>query len=52
MDYNNRHFKVMKGNSYEYPSYVGHLSLRHGKSAGCKWRRRPPNMEGRCKYIE
>jgi len=28
------------------------LSPRHGASSGCRWRRRPPDMEGSCQYIE
>jgi len=28
------------------------LSLWHGISLVCCWRRRPPGKEGRCKYIE
>jgi hypothetical protein len=31
---------------------VGPLSSRHGASSGCGWRKRPPVMEGSCKYIE
>jgi hypothetical protein len=30
----------------------GSLSPRHGASSGCGWRRRPPDMEGSCEYIE
>jgi hypothetical protein len=33
------------------PHYV-HLSPWHGMSLGCRWRRKPPNMEGSCKYIQ
>jgi hypothetical protein len=32
--------------------YVGPLSLRHGASSGCGWRRRPTVLEGSCEYIE
>jgi hypothetical protein len=28
------------------------MSPRHGASSGCGWRRRPPDMEGGCEYIE
>jgi hypothetical protein len=31
---------------------LGSLSPRHGASAGCGWKRRPPGMEGSCEYIE
>jgi len=31
---------------------VGPLLPLHGASSGCRWRRRPPDMEGICKYIE
>jgi hypothetical protein len=30
----------------------GSLSPQHGPSSGCRWRRRFPNMEGTCEYIE
>jgi len=30
----------------------GSLSLRHGVSLDCRWRRRPPDMEGSCEYKE
>jgi hypothetical protein len=30
----------------------GSLSPRHGASSGCGWRRRPPDTEGSCEYIE
>jgi hypothetical protein len=26
--------------------------VRHGASSGCGWRRRSPDMEGSCEYIE
>jgi hypothetical protein len=28
------------------------LVPRHGASSGCGWRRRPPDMEGSCEYID
>jgi len=30
----------------------GFLSPQHGTSSGCGWRRRHPDMEGRCEYTE
>ena len=32
--------------------FVLGLSPRHGASSGCGWRRRPPDTEGSCDYIE
>jgi hypothetical protein len=34
------------------PCEVGPLSPRHGASSGFGWRRRLPDMEGTCEYIE
>jgi len=34
----------------EQPYYVGSLSLQHGTSSGCGWRRWPPDMESSCTY--
>jgi predicted SAM-dependent methyltransferase len=31
---------------------IGPLSPRHGASLGCGYRRRPPDMDGSCEYIE
>jgi hypothetical protein len=28
------------------------LSPRHGVFSGCGWRRRPPDMDSSCEYIE
>jgi len=28
------------------------LLPRHGASLGCGWKRRPPDVEGSCEYIE
>jgi len=30
----------------------GTPSPRYGASSGCGWRRRPPDMDGSCKYIQ
>jgi hypothetical protein len=41
-----------KKNVFRRSDCATSLSRRHGTSSGCGWRRRPPNTEGRCEYIE
>jgi len=32
--------------------FRGSLSPRHGTSSFCCWRRRPPDVQGSCEFIE
>jgi hypothetical protein len=36
----------------KYIHYIDPLSLWHGASSGCRWRRRPPERENSFEYVK